>query len=199
MKSLSTQKQAHSPAAALVIKLAALTAIFFLTACAGTTKVKYIYAHAGSEIERPADGEVLTAPPGKHYAVFLVSCVDNTDRDDAFSFSTTRLRTGSSNADRTPLSGQFSPTSFGVPAGDIEQAPEGQSLARVVFLIDMPAEAGVKGELFYESQSGESVLMVNQTPYGPSVSSPSSQIRYDEIEGSPFLGSDTCVDTGSYH
>jgi hypothetical protein len=41
--------------------------------------------------------------------------------------------------------------------------------------------------------------MVNQTPYGPLVSAPGAVIRYDEITGSPFLGSDTCVDYGSYH
>jgi hypothetical protein len=181
------------------IKTAFVAFALVLAGCAGTTEIKYTYARAGGEIVRPADGQVLTAPPGKHYAVFLVTCVDNSARDDAFSFSTTRLRTDSSNADSTPLSGQFPPTAFQVAAGDVEQAPEGQSLARVVFLIDSPAEAGVKGQLFHDSKPGQSVLMVNQTPYGPNVSSGSSPIRYDEISGSPFLGSDTCVDRGSYH
>ena len=181
------------------LRIALCAAVLFLVGCAGTTQVKYIYERAGSQIERPGDGLVLTAPPGKHYAVFLVTCVDNSDRDDAFSFSTTRLRTDSSNASSTPLSGQFPPTNFGVPAGGIQQAPEGQSLARVVFLIDQPAQVGVKGQLFHNSQAGQSVLMVNQTPYGPGVSTSGAVIQYDEITGSAYLGSDTCVDMGSYH
>jgi hypothetical protein len=193
------EARTNGGAISIAVRITVCAAVLFLVGCAGTTKIKYIYALAGTQIERPSDGLVLTAPPGKHYAVFLVSCVDNSDRDDTFGFSTTRLRTDSSNADSTPLSGQFPPTSFGVPAGGIQQAAEDQSLARVVFLIDEPAQAGVKGQLFHNSQSGQSVLMVNQTPYGPLVSAPGAVIRYDEITGSPFLGSDTCVDYGSYH
>jgi len=199
MNTRTTEVRTHRGAVNIAIKIAVCALVFFLVGCASTTKVKYVYERAGSQIERPADGLVLVAPPGKHYAVFLVTCVDNSDRDSTFSFSTTRLRTDSSNASSTPLSGQFPPTSFGVSAGGIEQAPEGQSLARVVFLIDSPAQAGVKGQLFHDSQGDQSVVMVNQTPYGPSVSTPGAVIRYDEITGSPFLGSDTCVDYGSYH
>lgn len=172
-------------------------AVALLAACAGTTKVKYIYHHATGQIVRPIDGQVLTAPPGKHYGVFLVTCVDNSDRDDAFSFSTTRLRTDAGNTMMTPLSGQFPPFNFSVAPGAVAQAPEDQSLAKVVFLIDAPAEGGVIRYLNHASQPGQSVLMVNQTSYGPLVSSGNAPTNYEEIDGSPFLGSNTCANSGS--
>ncbi|MEM1081159.1 MAG: hypothetical protein AAGH65_06215, partial [Pseudomonadota bacterium] len=52
-------------------------ALALLAGCNGTTQVKYIYHWAGQKIVRPSDGQVLTAPDGQHYAVFLVNCVDN--------------------------------------------------------------------------------------------------------------------------
>jgi hypothetical protein len=180
---------------ATVVLLAAM-----LTACGGgITKIKYVYHQAGSKIIRPSDQAVLTAPSGKHYAVFLINCIDNSTRDDAFGFSTTRLRAHASNTQVTPLSGQFPPYQVAVAAGGVEKGVQQNALAKAVFLLDGEPAAGVINDLFHDTQGDDSVLMVNQTVYGPLVST-GGPINYSQISGSPFFDqTDLCADSGSYH
>ncbi|MEM1081337.1 MAG: hypothetical protein AAGH65_07125, partial [Pseudomonadota bacterium] len=123
---------------------------------------------------------------------------DNSDRTDAFAFSSTRLRTSPTQGTMAPLS-QFPSTTFSVPAGGVNEAPDNTDLAKVVFLIDAPAAGGVIYYLNHASEPGQSVLMVSQTTYGPLVSSGFSALDLDDINGSPFLGSSNCADSGSYH
>lgn len=174
--------------------------VSLLTACGGgITKIKYVYHQAGSQIIRPSDQEVLSAPAGKHYAVFLVNCIDNSSRDDTFGFSTTRLCAHSSNSQVTPLSGQFPPYQEAVAGGAIEKGVQKNALAKAVFLLDGDPAAGVINNLYYDTQGDDSVLMVNQTVYGPLFST-GAPINYGSISGSPFFKStDLCADSGSFH
>lgn len=171
-----------------------------LTACGGgITKIKYVYHQAGDQIIRPSDQEVLTAPAGKHYAVFLVNCIDNSSRGDAFGFSTTRLRAEPGNSQLTPLSGQFPPYQENIPAGEIRKGAQQNALAKAVFLLDGEPTGGVINYLNHDTQGDDSVLMVNQTVYGPLVST-GAPINYSSITGSPFFkNTDLCADSGSYH
>lgn len=178
-----------------VVLIAAL-----LTACgSGITEIKYVYHKAGSQIIRPGDQAVLTAPAGKHYAVFLVNCIDNASRDDSFAFKTTRLRAHASNSQVTPLSGQFPPYQETVAAGAISKGVQQNALAKTVFLLDGDPAPAIINNLFYDTQGDESVLMINQTVYGPLVST-EWPIDYSSISGSPFFkNTDLCANSGSYH
>lgn len=171
-----------------------------LAACgSGITQIKYVYHQVGNQIVRPDDQQVLTAPAGKYYAVFLINCIDNADRDDAFNFTTTRLRSHSSNSQTTPLSGQFPPYQESVAAGAISKGAQPKALAKVVFLLDGDPTPAIIENLYYNTQGDESVLMVNQTVYGPLVST-GGPIDYSGISGSPFFkNTDLCADSGSYH
>lgn len=171
-----------------------------LTACgSGITEIKYVYHKVGNQIVRPADQEVLTAPVGKHYAVFLINCIDNASRDDSFGFKTTRLRAHAGNSQITPLSGQFPPYQETVAAGAISKGVQQNALAKTVFLLDGDPAPAIINNLFYDTQGDESVLMVNQTVYGPLVST-GGPIDYSSISGSPFFkNTDLCADSGSYH
>ena len=171
-----------------------VTAVF-LASCSPTThitKIKYIQHHSSTKLKL-GDGSVVTAPSGRHFMLYLVNCIDNSTREEAFFFTSDRLR--DSNNQNTWVSSV--PKIFKlVGAGDTAT-----KIGQVVLELSGPPEK-VFENMLYAAQEGESVLMVNQTILGPEFGPAVflvDQIDLVSATKSPFVESNLCADTGSFH
>ncbi len=170
--------------------------ILGLTGCgAGITKIKYIQ-HTSSTQLRLADNSVVSAPPGKHFMLYLISCVDNSTRDEGFFFTVERIRDNEN---------QFSLVDSSYVARFTKLVGTGQTetgLGQVVLELSGPPQ-DVFENLNYAAHGSESVLMVNQTPMGQQFGPAfflSSEIDLASSTTSPFLSeSNLCQNSGSYH
>lgn len=170
---------------ALLILLSA-----FLVSC-GATKVKYIQ-HMSSTKLKLADNTVLTAPPGKHYMLYLVNCIDNTKGKDGFFFTSNKL---------TDANGQDA-KEYEVPTVTklVAKGTSETKIGQVVFLLPGSPAKNIFN-LNYNSSGSEKVLMVNQTPHDEDEAFffYVDEIKLPEAKNSPFIGDNPCADKGSYH
>lgn len=127
--------------------------MFFILSSCSSTKIKYIQ-HGAAHKLRIAPNEVITAPPNHHYMLYLINCIDNTKGKDGIFFTSNKLRDASGQDTKEY---QVQTITRLVPKGDIETL-----IGAVVFIIPGPIER-VFSNLTYASDSGESVLLVNQT------------------------------------
>ena len=176
--------------------MAVLSAMLLLTGCGtGITKIKYIQDRASTQLRLP-DDTIVNAAPGHHFTLYLINCIDNSTRDEAFFFTVDRLR--DFNNQNSLVDGTIVPPIYTLVAtGDTEEF-----LGQVVMELPGAPEDAFEN-LYYASHGSESVLMVNQLPlgekYGPALLFP-TYIDLANDTSSPFIDDENpCANEGSYH
>jgi hypothetical protein len=160
------------------------------------TQVKYVYHWAGQTLKVP-DGTVHSAPANKHYAVFLINCIDNSSGNDGFVYNSGKLRDEDGNPTQdNPVTDQY----VGVTVKIVNAGKMETNLGKVVFLLPGPPQTLQAYYLSYASDETESVLMVSQTVAALIQNDPNIPSDLADMNSSPFFPKGTeCGEMPPYH